>query len=338
MSKTAWVGIDVSKESFYAAVADDTVAPRQWTSLPVTHFEHSAQGLTEFLAWLHKAGWTPSCVSGVCLEATGRYTHQWIQLLKDRLAPVCVVNPAHPKAYGNSLGIRDKSDRVDACIIALYAKTTRPQPAHTDCPAQRELRELSRLRHSLETQRQANQQRLADAPTSAFVRSTLKRAIAALEREIRRIEQAIDQLIRQDQAMSNDLKRATTVKGIGRKTACVILAEFGDLRRYNRDEIIALAGLYPREYTSGMSVRKKPRLAKAGKTPVRAALYMCAMSAIQADPNLARFAQRLKAHNKLPMQIIAAIMRKLLLIVHAVIVTETDYDPNYQHQLQSQTA
>jgi transposase len=334
MSTTAWIGIDVSKYSFHAAIADESAEPRQWASLPVADFEHSAQGMRQFADWLRGLGWTKRRVSGVCIEATGRYSRQWKKLLGQRLERVCIVNPAHPKAYGSCLGIRDKSDRVDACIIALFANSTHPEPTPEESPTQRELRELSRLCHSLAQQCQANQQRLADGPSCTCVRATLKKTIAALQRQIKHLEQAMNKLIHSELTLRTDFERAKTVKGIGSKTATVILAEFGDLRRYNRDQLVALAGLYPREHTSGTSVHKKSRLAKAGKTPVRAALYMGAMSALRVEPNLKRFAQRLETNGKCPMQVIAAVMRKLLLLVHAVIVSETDYDPQFQQRLQ----
>lgn len=338
MNKTGWIGIDVAKHTFQAAVADQTAIPRQWASLPTAQFEHSAKGVGQFVRWLRDMGWTKRNVAGICIEATGRYTQQWVELLRRPLAPVCVVNPARPKAYGQSLGIRDKSDRVDACVIALYAKATQPDPTPADSCVQRELRELSRLHRALEKQCQANQRRLDDGPSSAFTRATLKKTIVALLRQIRRVEQAMERVIRNDENLSKDFKRAKTVKGIGAKTATLILAEFGDLRQYNRDEVVALAGLFPREYTSGTSVHKKSRLAKAGKASVRAALYMCAMSAIQANANLRQFAKRLEENRKEPMQVIAAVMRKLLLLVRAVVVSETDYDPNYANKLQSQPA
>lgn len=338
MSKARWIGIDVSKHTFYAAVTGEQAAPRDWAALPSEPFEHSPHGLAHFVQWVDELGGCDEGIAGICIEATGRYSCQWIELLGGRLAPVSVVNPALPKAYAKSLGIRDKSDRVDACTLALFGKVTQPKPNAMDPPTQRELRELSRLHHTLHEQRQANQQRLADGPFSSIVRATLKKTIAALTRQILHVQQAIDTLIHNDPALAKDFKRAQTVKGIGGKTAAIILAEFGDLRRYNRDELVALAGLYPREHTSGSSVRKSSRLIKAGKPHVRAALYMCAMSAVRSNRHLGAFARRLHANGKRPMQVLVAIMRKLLSIVHAVIVTDTDYDPDYLHPVQSQTA
>lgn len=335
MSQDVFVGIDVGKTIFHAAVADGAAVPREWASLPNAEFEHSLPGVTAFLAWLGGLGYTRDHVAGVCLEATGRYGIRWAQALQDRLAPVCLVNPARPKAYGVSVGIRDKTDRVDACVLALFAKATRPRPTRPDSPAQVELRELSRLHHAIEQQCHANRQRLADGPASAFVQATLKKTIAALERQMKRIEQALNKLIGQDETLGADCKRAQSVPGIGAKTATLLLAEFGNLREYNRDELVALAGLYPRQYTSGTSVHKRPRLAKAGKARVRAALYMCAMSAMRANRAVGTFVQRLKDRGKRPMQILGAVMRKLLLLVHAVVVSDTDYDPDYPQQVQS---
>ncbi len=333
-----WIGIDVSKYTFFAAIADESAKTRDWCSLPVREFTLTAEGMKDFFAWLRELGITKRRIAGVCIEATGRYSEQWSALAKRRVGAVSIVNPACPRHFAQSIGIRDKSDRVDACVMALYGKAHEPRPTHEDSKLQRQLRDLARARHTFETQCQAHTQRVAECTSSPEVRASLKRLIAGLQREIRRIDESMQKLIASEERMANDLKRATTVTGIGTKTAMLILAEFGDLRCYNRDQLVALAGLYPREFTSGVSVRKRSRLAKAGKASVRAALYMCAMSAIQADPHIKTFASRLETNGKEPMQIIVAVMRKLLMTVRAVVVSETDYDPNFQHGVQFKAA
>ena len=90
-----------------------------------------------------------------------------------------------------------------------------------------------------------------------------------------------------------------------------------------------MAGLYPREYTSGKSVFKKPRLAKGGKGNVRRRLYMCAMVALKHNPVLKRFAKHLMAQGKTPMSALGALMRKLLLIARALVVSGKDFDPDF---------
>ena len=332
-----WVGVDVSKYAFYAALADEMAKPRDWASLPTCEFDLSVEGMKAFVRWLREHGVLKRRIAGVCIEATGRYSEHFVLLAKNRLGAISTVNPARPRAFAQSAGIRDKSDRVDACMIALYGKLHEPRATQERSALQRQVRDLSRMRQTFENQYQAHAQRLAES-SSPEVRASLKRIMAGLQRESQRLDERMETLIGSDEQLSKDFNRAKSVKGIGPRTAIVIIAEYGDLRGYNRDEIVALAGLYPRDFTSGVSVHKKSKLAKAGKAPVRAALYMCAMSAIRVDGPMRDFARRLEAHNKQPMEIIGAVMRKLLVTVRAVVVTETDYDPNYQNRVPSQMA
>jgi transposase len=120
-----------------------------------------------------------------------------------------------------------------------------------------------------------------------------------------------------------------TIPGVGAKTVRVLLAEFGDLSQYKRRELVALAGLFPVEHTSGTSVHKQARLAKGGRGQVRRYLYLCALSAIRYNPPLRAFAQRLRDNGKCGMQAVVAVMRKLLLVIRALIVSGQDFDPSF---------
>jgi transposase len=338
MSKGVWIGVDVGKESFHAAIAGEDVEPNEWARLPQARFDHSWEGMKGFVDWMKEHGLEQETGAGVCLESTGRFSERWVELAGEGLGRICVVNPARPVAYARSLGIRSKSDRLDACVLALYGKATRPKPSMRLTRSQKALRELSRLHAALSSDCQAYKQRLEDGPSSAQARASLKKIVAGMSRQLKQLEAEMEAVIAKDERLSKDFRRAKTVTGIGPKTATLILAEFGDLRSYNRDEFVALAGLYPREYYSGTSVRKRPRLAKGGKAVVRARLYMCAMVAAKFNPALGAFAKRLEGCGKRPMQILGALMRKLLMLVHAVVVSETDYDPNYAARIKSPAA
>ena len=104
----------------------------------------------------------------------------------------------------------------------------------------------------------------------------------------------------------------------------------GDLAEYTRSEIVGYAGLYPVDFESGSSVHKLPHLAKGGGGRVRRVLYMAAMSARRYCPQLKAFADRLESQGKKKLVVLAAVMRKLLLLIRALVVTGHDYDPNYQ--------
>lgn len=332
MSKHVWLGIDIAKETFHAALADAETMARNWNKLPHADFPHSAEGLKLLAQWVNKQD---GIIDGVCMEATGRLSQQWMELAQDTFGPVSMINPAYGVAFGKSLGIRDKTDRVDACILALYGRQNQPAPVRPLSAEHQQLRELSRALQAVQAQYQANQQRLKDGPPSKTVQAMFTRIQKSLSREITYLRQAMKELISKTSSLNQDVDRITTIKGIGVISATILVAEFGDLRTYNRDEIVALAGLYPREYSSGKSVFKKSRLIKTSKTGVRSTLYMCAMSALRSNPHIKIFAQRLAKNHKKPMQILGAVMRKLLLLAHAVVVSENDYDPHYDNAVQS---
>lgn len=335
MSKQAWLGIDVAKATFHAALAGDDALPRDWNKLPHADFAHSADGMKDLAQWVKKQG---IAVDGVCIEATGRLSQRWMELAQNRFGEVSMINPAYGVAYGKSLGIRSKNDRIDACVLATYGRQHNPATVRPVSAEHRELRELSRTLQVLKSQYQANRQRLADGPASQSAQKSLERVLKTLAAEITQLRAEMKVLVGKNDALAEDVRRIKTIKGIGMHTAILLVAEFGDLRAYNRDELVALAGLYPREHSSGASVHKKSRLAKNSKTQVRSVLYMCAMSAIRSNPHLRAFSKRLTKKHKEPMQILAAVMRKLLLIAHALIVTGKDYDPDYGITVQSLTA
>ena len=329
MSKRFWIGIDVSKKTFHAAVADRGVSRQAWGDLPCACFDNSRKGMGNLVRWVREQGVAVEQIAGVCLEATGRFGRRWAEAMENRLGPVSIVNPAHPVGFARSLGIRDKTDRTDACVLALFGKAHQPHPTPPESPRRIELRELFRFYRALQTQCLGNQQRLQDLPDSALVRRELRRSIHAQEKQLQRLQEAMDRLIDEDPELRRQAALARTIPGVGPKTVLAILAELGDVRQYKRNEIVALVGLYPREYTSGTSVYRKPRLAKGGHPAIRASLYMGAMTAKRLNPQLGAFALRLQENGKNPMQILGALMRKLLLLVRAVIVSGNPYDPAY---------
>ena len=284
--------------------------------------------MAAFVAWAKGLGIGKEEVAGICLESTGRYSLQWTLLLDKRLGSVSIVNPAAPKAFGRSLGIRDKRDWVDACVCAMFGRMKRPTPTTFRSPKRQELCEQFRHYLRLNSDRMAYEQRLNDGPNSTSVCDSHRNMIETLESEIEKIEAAMAQTVKADPELKQDAKQAATVKGIGPKSVRVILGEFGDLRQYKRNAIVALAGLFPKEFSSGTGVHKKPRLAKGGGGRVRKVLYISAMSA-KRNQHIKEFAARLEKNGKTPMQILGAIMCKLLLIVCRVIISGEAYDPEY---------
>nr|ACS15391.1 transposase and inactivated derivative [uncultured bacterium FLS12] len=325
MSNSYWIGVDLGKQSLDAAVAEVGGPTAQWMRLPAASFETNP-GLAPLVRWA-QAQLDGGAVAGVCIESTGRLGWRFMETLGDALGPVSMVNPARTKAFGDSLGQRDKTDRADACVLAFYGATMQPPPTAKPSAVLQELRECNRLFSALSTDKQAYQKRLLDGPASALVRKELQQTIRALERRMAKMQEHMDNLIAADRSMKDDVERITSIKGVGPRTALVLLAELGDLRRFSRNELASYVGLYPRCHESGSSVRKRPRMVKRGGAAIRKALYLCAMSARVHNPQMRRLFQRLTQNGKAPMAALGAIMRKLLLLARSLLVNNTVYDP-----------
>ncbi len=328
MSNEIWVGVDVSKRTFHAAIAAHDDGTRNWARLPQRPFANTTQGRKAFIDWV-RAQTGRTRVHGVCLESTGRLGWNLLDALGQELGPMAMINPLRSKRFGESLGLRDKTDRVDACVLAMYGATTRPRPTALPAPVLRDLRECNRAFSALSVDRQAYKQRLQDGPSCSMVRQQFQRTVTLLTNRMTKLQAHMDKLIESDVQLREDVNRLTSIKGVGRRSAYVLLAEFGDLRSYTRNELTACAGLFPRQVQSGTSVHKRPRLVKHGGHRVRKALYLCAMSACRHNPQLQRFYQRLIHHGKAPMAALGAVMRKLLILARTLLVHQTTYDPNY---------
>jgi len=332
MRNSYWLGVDLSKERFHVALAALETPPSAWASLPNAEFENTLTGIDALCSWIAQHGLTIQSLLGVCVEATGRYAWTFVTQLDGRLGPVSIVNPARPVAFAKSMGLRDKTDRIDACILALYGIAHKPHPTALPTSLQHQLRELTA--HYAHERREitACHQRLSEPIESPLVRKQLIAKIRAASKRIEAIEQELDHLIEQDPALQHDAILIQSIPGVAAKTCRVILAEFGDLRRYSRNELVALAGLFPKHFSSGTSVHRRPRLAKCGGGRVRTALYMAALTARRFCPQLKAFSTRLKSVGKHNAQVHGAAMRKLLLLIRAVVVNNKPYSPNYELQ------
>lgn len=327
MGKGRWIGIDLGKTTFFAAIAGGEDRPAQWRSLPAREFANDEEGVAAFVAWAQEAcEHAPS--EGICVESTGRLAFALMEALAGRIAPVSIINPRNAKNYRDALAMREKTDHVDACVLAFYGAHMQPKPTQLRADSQRALRELNRHFSRLSMLRVATREQWKDSP-SAVVRESLARTEAHLKSELKSIQKQMEEIIDGDTAMSADAERMTTIKGIGKRTVHVVLAELGDLRAYTRDELIGYVGLFPKRYESGTSVRHRPRMAKQGGSRVRKVLYLCAMSARTHNPQMRAFFERLLQEGKPRLVALGALMRKLLLLARTLLVNEMDYDPKF---------
>ena len=319
-----WIGLDVADRTFDAAVArsGERASATAFKGLPAQTFERTPEGVEAFVTSLQTQVPGPAPLPArAVMEATGNYSIQLAAMLSNacpELRPA-IVNPEWTCAFRNSLGLRNKTDRMDARALAFYGRERQPEPYEPLSPEQARLREMSRCRDGLIRSRTAHENQLAQKPSCPLVRSTLKAVIARLQKAIDRIEQAMRDLIQTRPSLRSDYELLTGIPGVGFVTAAVILAEVGDLRRFGKArQVTAFAGVTPRQNQSGNHT-SPGRMSKKGNGRIRQALYLSALSAITYNPPLAATYRRLVADGKKPMVALGAVMRKLLVLMWAIV-------------------
>ncbi len=311
----SYVGIDVSKRGLEVAALSRSGEVRR---LGVAN---DACGHDTLLAWLAEVAATH-----VVLEATGSYHQRLLGCLQTAGLPVGVVNPAQASYFAKSQGGRNKTDRTDALMLACYARERLPTPAPSSTLQGSLARELAALQDDLV--RLKNRLEAAESGVShPQVRDSLKRRIAALENEAQTLLDGLEHDTRQADAEA--LALLQSVPGIGLKSACLLLAELGDVRRFaSAAKLVAFAGLTPQQTVSGTSV-KRTRLSKLGSSRLRRLLYMPSLVAVRHNPPLKRFYERLLARGKAKKTALVAAMAKLLRIVFGVLTHRQPFSPDY---------
>ncbi len=297
-----FAGIDISKERL-----DVHVLP----SGEAFGVVHDAEGL----AWLCErlSALVPVTVA---LEATGGFETVAAGALAASGLPVVVVNPAQVRAFAKALGQRAKTDPIDALVIARFAEAARPEVRPLPDAAQRLLSDLVARRRQILQMLGAERQRLGRTAEPRLKKS-LGRLIRALEKELVEIDGEIDQAVRASPVWRRKEALLQSVPGVGPITARTLLAEMPELGSLDRRQAAALAGLAPFTRQSGQWRGKS--FIGGGRTAVRTALFMAALSAARFNPALKAFHRRLIDAGKPKMVALIAVARKLLILLNAVL-------------------
>lgn len=260
------------------------------------------------------------------MEASGNYHLALAEWLCERGRAVSVVNPAQGSHYARALGLRTKNDKVDARMLASFAERVEVPRFEPRSPAEKELRGLVRHREGLVRTAGACRTRLKDPGLGAFERAMLEEQVAFLKGQLETCRRRLREML-EDPELARRFELVRSIPGLGETSALTILAEcrpeaFGSAKR-----LAAYAGTCPREFTSGTSVKGRPRLSKAGNPGLRRCLYMPALVATRGEGPLAAFYDRLLARGKAPKAALGAVMHKLLRLVFGVLRSGTPFDP-----------
>lgn len=316
-----FLGIDISKRRVDVALLREG-------RLRHSVFDNAPKGFRALSCWLAKQG---AVAPHICMEATGSYWEAIAAYLFQKGLVVSVVNPACVHDFRKSRLRRGKTDKMDAALLAEFCRAQSPRPWNPPPPESLELRHLVRRRDDLVAMRGQERNRLAAPGLSKDAQTSLKRTLAWLTAEQRRLERQIRESLRRSPALQKNYELLASIPGIGVVTATVFLGEVGRLEDYDSArQLAAHAGLTPQPHESGDSIRGKPRLCRIGNAVLRKGFYLAAVVAKKHNPVLREFCARLEAKGKPPMVIVAAAMRKLLHIAYGVLKHKEVFHANYQ--------
>jgi transposase len=337
-----WVGVDVAKRTFQAALARpgerwDATALRQ---LPTKNFPRTHEGVEALVGWLAVLLQAPPerLNARVVMETTGKYSTELAAWMNARHCGLCpaIVHAQQTSAFIKSMNVRGKTDALEARALAFYGVERAPAAYEALPDKQRQLRELVRHRAQLVQLKLALSNRQGEGSEYAFISKSQEKLCRAFEREIKRIEEKMRLCIVQSEPFRQDVRLLCSIYGVAFLTACVILAELGDLRRFDRArQLSAYAGLSPRQVQSGSSVFQAAHLCKQGNSMVRKALYMASLTAIHDGGLIQVTYQSALQSGKPKMVALGIVMRKLLVLMRALLISGKCYDPQWKTQFNS---
>jgi transposase len=316
----ATVGIDVAKDRLDVVLRpEEREQPRLCAN--------SAAGFLELHRWLLAQRVQPQQTQ-VALEATGSYSDAVALFLYEQGYLVSVLNPAVLVDYRKSVNVRSKTDALDARLLARYAHEQRPR-AWKPLPKEiQTLRFLLAHREDVQHMRKLERNRLHAGRMDDWVRTHVQEHVKQLDKELQAVWKRIMDHLKAHPSLTRLWRRLQTIRGIGPISAAYLLAEVGEIERFDDPRaLVSLAGLAVKRRDSGRSVHGRPMIDRHGRMGLRRILYRCARSAMRWDAHMQRFAARLEARGK-PLKVVqVAVMRKLLHIVYGVWKHDVDYDP-----------
>jgi transposase len=303
------IGADIGKDAVMLACAEASFAPRS-----------IANRRSALLGWLRSlpAG------SRIALEATGRYHELLAHLAHQRGLEVFVLNPRDLRHYARAVGLRGKTDRVDAQLIARFiahehAKLHAHVPAS---PAQRALERLLKRRAKLTTIKGALRLTLQGVPgLGAEGKALLTRLQGLLDK----IDSHLETLSRQQPQHEALRQRLQTILGVGPLVSTALASTLQRLPFRNGDAVVAHTGLDPRPADSGRKIGRR-RLSKRGPSELRRLLFNAAMSA--AKTKLWRpIYQHYRNKGLSSTAALVVIARKIVRIAWSLFKNQTVFDP-----------
>jgi transposase len=293
-------GVDVSGATLDARIRRDG---------PHLRVERSCQGIAELAAFCrrHQA-------SLVVMEASGGYEKLAFALLWQAGLACAIVNPRAVRRFAQAMGYLEKTDRIDAGVIAHYGAAMELEPQTPDTPAQARLEALALRLRQLTAMRAAqdNQRRLVEDATALV---SIEQTVAFLSGQIRTLEAAIDACLGEDPLWTRLASAFRAIKGVADRTVATVLALMPEIGTLSNKAVAKLAGLAPIANDSGARSGRRP--VRGGRAPLRALLVFIVGGVARHNQDFRAAHERLTRAGKPKLVIRVALARKLLVRLNA---------------------
>ncbi len=299
-------GIDVAKTHLDVALRHTGKTQDTWR---VTNDDAGIHSLLDKL--------TPLAPTLIVLEATGGYQMLAVATLTAAGLAVAVINPRQAREFAKATGKLAKTDKLDAALLAHFAEAIRPPQRPLPDAQQLHFAALLARRRQLVEMHSAELNRFASAPLD--LRQRIQKHLDWLQADLDTLDDELSRLVHDSPAWRDKDDLLQSFKGVGSATSYTLLANVPELGTLSGKRIAALIGLAPLNHDSGE--HHGTRSIWGGRAEVRAILYMAALSAIRFNPVIRAFYQRLRQAGKLKKVALVACMRKLLVILNAILRT-----------------
>lgn len=296
-----YFGVDVSKS---------TLDVGSTQGQPVKHFTNDEKGITNLIAYLH-------CVkpSMVLMEATGGLEKLLAAALVEAILPVVVVNPRQVRDFARAKGKLAKTDAIDAVILAEFARDIHPEKRTLPDKQTDAIKALMARRRQVVSMLSAENSRLLSATEE--VRPLVISHIAWLKDQMKEIDKELDDKIQGSPVWREKESLLRSVPGVGPVLSITLMSSLPELGKLNRKQIASLVGIAPFNRDSGGF--RGSRTISGGRRPVRSALYMATVAATRFNPVIRTRYEHLVSLGKAKKLAIVACMRKLLVILNAIL-------------------
>ena len=304
-------GVDVAKDKIDICILQDQGSLSRVVATTRERLNEAAQ-------WLRSHG-----VDVVVLEPSGGYERIVEEVFVLAGLAVAKINARQIRDFARGMGRLAKTDRIDARVLALYGQAVRP--AASVCAARniRLLKDLAIRRQQLVEMRAQEKTRLKQPAAQAFGDSC-KRLVAFLDEQIAEIEARMRELARKSRQVHDRIGLLRSMPGVGEVLAFVLVAMMPELGHLSRGQVAALAGLAPFNRDSGWM--RGRRACWGGREMVRRILYMAALAARRSDARFRDLYQRLRKAGKPHKVAMVAVMRKMLVILNAMLKSGTPFN------------